>query len=49
VVEVKRLTILVTFVILLAGLVLLGLSDTAISIADTTIPDNELTGKLTKE
>lgn len=41
-VEVKRLVIVVTLAILLVGLVLLVLSDTAISIADTSIPDNEV-------
>jgi hypothetical protein len=37
----KRLTVLLTLAILLAGLILFGLSDTAISIADTTLPNNE--------
>ena len=36
----KRLVFLVTLAILLAGLTLFGLSDTAISIADTSIPNN---------
>jgi len=34
---VKRLVIIVTFVIFLVGLVLLGLSDTHIAIADTNV------------
>jgi len=33
----------VTLAILLSGLVLFGSSDTVISIADTSIPDNEVT------
>jgi hypothetical protein len=41
---VKRLVIVVTLVILLAGLVLFGLSYTSISVADTSVQDNE--GKL---
>jgi hypothetical protein len=40
-VEAKKPFLLVTLAILLAGLILLGLSDTSISIADTGIPDNE--------
>ena len=42
-VEVKRLVTVVTSAILLAGLILFGLSDTSISVADTSIPDNEVT------
>jgi len=38
---VRRLFILVALAILLVGLVLPGLSDTDISVADTSIPDNE--------
>ena len=38
----KRLVTIVTIAILLVGSVLLGLSDTRISIADTSIPDNEV-------
>lgn len=37
----KRLVTVVTIATLLIGLVLSGLSDTAISIGDTSIPDNE--------
>ena len=39
----KRLATVVTLAILLIGLVLLGLSDTRISFADTSVPDNEIT------
>ena len=44
----KRLTVLVVLAILLAGLVLFGLSDRNISVADTDIPDNEVNGSLSK-
>ena len=37
----KRLIPLIALVVILAGLVLLGLSDSVISIADTSVPDNE--------
>ena len=37
----KRLVIVVTLAILLVGLVLLGLSDKDISVADTRVPDKE--------
>jgi len=40
---VKRLIFLITFAILLTGLVLLGLNDTGISVADTGTPNNEVT------
>jgi len=40
---VKRLVTIVTLAILLVGLVLVGLSDTAISGGDTNIPDSEVT------
>jgi hypothetical protein len=49
VVEVKRPFLLVTIAIMLAGVALFGSSDTGLSIADTGIPDNEVTGKLAKE
>ena len=39
----KRLIFLITFAILLTGLVLLGLNDTGISVADTGTPNNEVT------
>jgi len=39
---VKRPFFLVTLAIILAGLVLFGLSDTVISVADRSIPDNEV-------
>lgn len=44
----KRLIFLVALTILLAGLVLFDLSDTAISIADTSVPDNQLTSNVSK-
>ena len=44
----KRLVIVVTLAILLIGLVLLGSSDTDISLADTSIPDNKITTGQTK-
>ena len=40
--------LLATVVILLTALVLFGLSDTSISIADTGVPDNEVTGSVSK-
>ena len=39
---VKRLTFLIILAILLAGLILFGLTDLNISVADTNIPDNEV-------
>jgi len=45
---VKRLVTIVAPAILLIGLVLLGLSDTSISIADTSIPENNGTSSVTK-
>ena len=44
----KRLVTVVTPAILLVGSVLLGLSDTVISIADTSIPNNEITTSQTQ-
>lgn len=44
----KRLATVVTLAILLVGLVLLGSSDTGISIADTSIPVGELTTSQTE-
>jgi hypothetical protein len=38
----KRPFYLVTPASLLAGLVLFGVSDTVISVADTSVPDNEV-------
>ena len=38
----KRLAAVINRVVLLAGLVLSDLSDTHISVADTSIPDNEV-------
>jgi len=48
VVRVKRLVTVVTLAILLVGLVLLGLSDTDISIADTSTPNNEVISGVSK-
>jgi hypothetical protein len=45
---VKSLVTVVAPAILLVGLVLLGLSDTRISIADTSVPNNEVTGTISK-
>jgi len=39
----RRPFVLVTLVILLAGLIIFGLSDTSISIADTGTSNNEVT------
>lgn len=39
-----RLTVLATLAILLVGLILFSLSDVAISIANTGVSDNEVTG-----
>lgn len=44
----KKLFVVVILALLLAGLVLFGLSDTAISVADTSIPDNEGVGSISK-
>ena len=44
----KRLVIVVTLTILLVGLVLLGLSDTDISIADTSVPNDEVVSSVSK-
>jgi len=41
-VDVKKPFLLATLAILLAGLVLFGLSDTSTSIADTGVSDNEV-------
>jgi hypothetical protein len=43
---VKRLVTVVTIAILIVGLVLSGLSDTSIVIADTSIPDNGVTSSV---
>jgi len=45
---VKRLVFFVTSAIILVGLILFGLSDTVISIADSGIPDNEITSSVGK-
>lgn len=44
----KRLVIVVTLAILLAALGLLVSRDTGISVADTSIPDNEVTSDMRK-
>lgn len=44
----KRLVVLVTFLVILAGLLLSGIADTSASIADTSIPDNEVTSSVRK-
>lgn len=46
--DVKKPFLLATPAILLAGLVLFGLSDTRISIADTGVPDNEVASSISK-
>jgi hypothetical protein len=45
---VKRPIFLITFAILLLVSVLLGLSDTDISAADASIPDNEVNSSISK-
>ena len=44
----NRLVTVVTLVILLAGLILIGLSDKDVSIVDTSIPDSKITTGQTK-
>ncbi len=44
----KRSVFLITFAILLLVSVLLGLSDTDISAADASIPDNEVNSSISK-
>ena len=46
--EVKRPVVLFTLSIINVVLNLLGLSDNVISIADTSIPDNEIAGSVSK-
>jgi len=48
IVEVKRPFFLITFTIIIAGLVLLGLGDTDISVADTSIPNNAVASSISK-
>jgi len=43
---VKSLVTVVILAILLGGLVLLGSGDTDISVADTSIPDNEVSSSI---
>ena len=44
----RRLFFLTNLAIVLAGLVLFGLSDATISIADTSVPNNELNGSVSE-
>ena len=44
----KRPVFLITLAILLTGLVLLGLSDTDISVADTSVPNDEVVSSVSK-
>lgn len=44
----NRLVTVVTLAILLIGLVLIGLRDTDISVADSSIHDNEVTSSVNK-
>jgi len=46
--EVKTLVVIVIPAIILVGVLLFGLSDTIISIADTSIPDNEVANSINK-
>jgi len=45
---VTRLVISVSFIVLLLGLILFGLSDTAISVDDTILSPNEVTSTVSK-
>ena len=45
---VTRLVISVSLIVILLGLMLFGLSDTAISIGDICVPENEVTGSVGK-
>jgi len=45
---VKRPLYLVTLAIIIVGLLVFVSSDTLISIADTTVPDNEVTSSVSK-
>ena len=44
----RRSFVLAILAILLVGLILFGLSDTEISVADTGVPSNEATGSMSK-
>lgn len=44
----KRVIVLVTLLVLLAGLLLSGIGDTSVSIADTDIPGNKVTSSATE-
>jgi hypothetical protein len=45
---VKRPLVLVIITVILVGLILLGLTDRDISVADTSAPDNEVTSGISK-
>jgi hypothetical protein len=47
-VDVKKPFLLAILAVLLAGLVLFGLSDPSISIADTGVPDNGIASSISK-
>ncbi len=42
----KRLTLLISLLAILLGLILSGISDSAISIADTNTPESELSSRV---
>ncbi len=42
----KSLIVLVTLLVILAGLVLSGISDTSAAVADSSIPSNEVTSSV---
>ena len=44
----KRLVTIVSLAILIVGLVLSGLNDTRIAIADTSVPDDEVISSINK-
>ena len=46
--RVKKLFIVATLAILMAGLVLLGSQDKGVSVADTEAPDDEVAGALSE-
>lgn len=46
--EVNRAFFLIILAIILVGAVLFGMSDTAISIADTNVPDDEVASSVSK-
>ncbi len=48
VLEVRKAFLLATVAVVLAGLVLFGLSDTGVSLADTGVPNNGATSSVSK-